>query len=260
MSVFLFLFFYSNTMDTLQLLESNLREIRAHKCHKRRYFVNNQFVLTPSFEGKAIGSYITGKASLHQRGKGIPILHQMIMEHPEEDWNIVSLDFVDLASEAIQLFIGMNFGPLTIELALMGGADGSRRSAEDVTNFVRSKVLKGSCLLLHPKHELHHLLPRIIHETSLTIVYKLSGKLYTIELALSDLTRTQCAVVLNQHNHLRNGATLLTLGSSNEGNGTIPTKRRSGVTVTWQKTAQQTVRFSYQGRDETEKLIDSWTE
>jgi len=34
----------------------------------------------------------------------------------------------------------------------------------------------------------------------------------------------------------------------------------SGVTVTWRKTAQQTVRFSYLGRDETKKLIDSWTE
>ena len=257
--------FFSNTTDTLALLESNLREIRVHKANKRRYFVNNKFVFTPVFSTKQITKYVTGEATflpveLAKRGlykpapggSGIPLLHEIMMEHPHEDWNLLSLDFVDLAPAALQLFIGMNFERMEIELALLGTST-SRRSPEDVTDLVRSKILRGSCLFFHLKHDLDEL------ESSLTLVYKIANKLYTIVVGLSEFRETH-VLVLNQQNHIQAGAKEVNIGMGREGNGTIWSTRRSGVTVTWQKTESLELRFGFLDEDRTEKLVDAWGE
>ncbi len=242
-------------------MESNLREIRVHKANKRRYFVNNQFVFTPKFQTKQIKDYITGQATLlpvnlAKRGlynpapSGMPILHEIMMEHPDEDWNILSLDYVDLAPAALQLFIGMNFEPMEIELALLGTSS-SRRSIDDVTDIVRSKILRCSCLFLHLKNDLDE------SESALTLLYRIGNKLYTIVVHLSDLVETH-VLVLNQQNHIKAGAKEVSIGNGTEGNGTIWSTRRSGVTVTWQKTEDMKFRFGYLDQDKTQNFVDAW--
>jgi hypothetical protein len=262
-------------MDTLELLEGNLREIQIYRAYKRRDFVNNQFVLTPGFQCNNLCGLLTGRSSLQpvqlatqelyqppgaSKGRGIPLLHEMFIEHPEEDWNLLSLDFVDLAPSLMQLWVGMNFGPLGIELALMGnnnGGDNNRRStAEDVTELVRSKILRGSCLFLHPFHEFD---ADDIEDakSTLTIVYKVSGKLYSIVMPWSELSSAD-VIILNEHNHLLAGGTELTIGEGTQGNGTIVPPRHSRVTVTWQKTEDKSFRFGYLDKDDTQKLVEGW--
>jgi len=256
---------WHNTTNTLELLESNLREIRRHKANIRRYFVNNQFVLTPAFDANDLCDYVIGKASLQpvqlanqglyqapagSNGMGVPVLHEMFVGHPEDDWNVLSLDFVDLAPAAIQLWIGMNFGPFEIELALLGNTKStSRRSAEDVTEIMRSKIIRNSCLLLHPLWEFDPV-DLAVPDNTLTLVYRVSGKLYSIVVTLSELVLTQ-VVVLNEQNHLLAGGEELTIGE-NQGNGIINPQRRSGLMVTWQKTEQKSFRFGYVDDDGTE--------
>ena len=236
------------------MLESNLREIRAHKANKRRYFVNNQFVLTPRFgRGASLQPVQLANKGLYQPsrnsgGRGIPLLHECFLEHPEEDWNFVSLDFVDLCPTVLSLCIGMNFGSLEIELALLGsGESNSNSGATDVTDLVRSKILRESCLFLHPKNEFD---PQALDvpEASLTLVYRISGKLYTIVVVLSDQISPH-VVVLNPHNHLLAGGKELLIGKGTRGNGTIQPFGQSGITMKWQKTDNRSIRFSYLDKD-----------
>ena len=243
---------FSDTTSPLELLESNLREIRNHKAFKRRYFVNNQFVLTPKFgKGSSLQPVQLAKQGLYQppassRGRGIPLLHEIFLERHEEDWNILSLDFVDLCPTALQLWIGMNFGSsLEIEMALLGsGTKADSKSATDVTDLVRSKILRESCLFLHPKNEFD---PEAlgVPEASLKVVYRISSKLYTIVVGLF----SPHVVVLNPHNHLLAGGKELLIGKGTRGNGTIQPFGQSGITMKWQKTDNRSIRFSYLDKD-----------
>ena len=261
------------------MLEGNLREIQIHKDYKRRHFVNNQFVLTPAFQCSNLFSYLSGRSSLQpvqlatqglyqpprgSKGRGIPLLHEMFIEHPEEDWNLLSLDFVDLAPSLMQLWVGMNFGPLEIEMALIGNNGGDddisvgRSTAEDVTELVRSKILRGSCLFFHPLHEFD---PEDLEnsKSTLTIVYKVSGKLYSIVMSWSELASAD-VIIMNEHNHLAAGGTELTIGEGTQGNGSIAPPRHSSVTVTWQMTENKSFRFGYLDEDDTQKLVEGWIE
>jgi len=264
---------WHNTMDTLELLESNLREIRAHKTHSRRYFVNNQFVLTPAFRTNNLFGLLTGSKSIQpvhlanwglyqppkgSHGRGVPVLHEIFLGHQDEDWNVLSLDFVDLAPAIIDLWIGMNFGSLEIELALLGNlpksrAFSTRRSAEDVTELVRSRILRGSSLFLHPMHEFDPDELAANPGASLTVVYRVSKKLFSVVVPLRELATTQ-VVVLNEHNHKLAGGTELTIGSV-QGNGRIDDSRQKrGPVVTWQKTENRSLRFGYLEEDNSQKL------
>ena len=228
----------------------NLEHIRHPSANREKKFVNSQFVLTPDPKAFSITgrNYLTpmrlANKQLYQSpksssGRGVPFLHRIILENPDEAWNIISLDFVGLAPAALPLFIGMNFCPLKIELALLGGGGGGA-SAKNVTNIVSSKVLKGSCLFLHPKHDFTT--SNREESTMLTLVYKISEKLYTIAMNLEWTD----VVLLNQHNHLSAGGTLLTIGAGkgNKTKGIITTK--SGAKVTWEKTAgEQGIRFGH---------------
>ena len=250
----------SNTTNSLELLESNLREIRMHKANKRRYFVNSQFVLTPAFDGDICG-LLTGSNTLQpvllanrnlyqsprgSHGKGVPVIHEIFLEHPEEDWNVVSLDFIDLAPSVIDLCVGFNFHPFEIQLALLGNG-GGRRSAEDVTELIRAKVLRGTCLFLHPLHEFDpedYRLPQF----ALTIIYKISETMYSIVIPLSKDKSTP-VILLHEHNHLLAGGSEISFGEGTQGNGRMA-PRNSGVTLTWQKTEQMSFRFAYLDEDE----------
>jgi len=249
---------WHNTSDARELVDDNFREICEHKANEREYFVNNQFVLTPAFKTRDIPSYLTRKSRLqpvylankrlyqpptYTKGRGIPLLHETFVNKPEEDWNILSLDYVDLAPAAIQLWIGMNFAPLEIELALLGNSGAHGRIANDVTDLVRSKVLRKSCLFLHPKYDFD-LRDLEIPEASLTLIYKISGTLYTIVVALSSVLWFIDVVVLNQHNHLLAGGTELTIEEGEAGNVTI-CPSGDGVAVPWQRTEEHGIRFGY---------------
>jgi len=220
-----------NTTDARELVDGNVQEIRKHKANKREYFMNNQFILTPAFKSSDISSYLTRKSRLqpvqlanqglyqppkYSKGRGIPILHDTFVQNPEEGWNLLSLDYVDLAPAVIQLWIGMNFSPLEIELALLGNIGAPQRVAKDVTDLVRSKILRESCLFLHPKHEFN-LRDLEVPESSLTLVYKISGTRYTIMVAL----RSTDVVVLHQYNHLLAGGTELPIEEGTVGRAII---------------------------------------
>jgi len=253
---------FHNTMNSLELLESNLREIRRHKANKRRYLVNNQFILTPCFDGDICG-LLSGASTLQpvklanrklyqpprgSHGTGIPVIHEIFLEHPEEDWNVISLDFVSLAPSIVDLCIGFNFHPLEIQLALLGNG-GGRRSAEDVTELVRAKVLRGTCLFLHPLHEFDpedYRLPQF----ALTIVYKISETIYSVVIPLTKDEFTP-VILLHEHNHLLAGGEEICFGEGTRGNGSMM-PRDSGVTLTWQKTEQMSFRFAYVDDDEDE--------
>ena len=252
--------YFSETNNPSRLMKSNLDEIQFHKAEKRRYFVNNQFVLTPTVKGNFLG-FLHGETSLRpwllatrglygvpkgSNGTGIPNIHKFFLEHPEEDWNLVSLDFVDLAPSVVELCIGVNcaFGPpLDIKLALLS-------STKDVTELVRSKILRKCCLFLHPLHDFDG---KDLSDTdsSLTIVYKLSGKLYTIVIPLS-----MSAIVLNEHNHVSAGGTELSIGDGTQGNRTFA-PRNSGVVVTWQKSEDMSLRFGYLDEDVSKRNNDA---
>ena len=179
------------------------------------------------------------------------------MENPEEDWNIVSLDFVDLTPSITQLLIGMNFSPIEIQLALLGRRDDNRKSAqkEDVTEQIRAKIVRGSCLFLHHLNEFDG---KNLDESSLTLVYKFSGKLHSIVVPLSELTNH--TIVLSEHNHLLAGGKMLEIEEGTQGNGTINSPRRSAPTLTWQKTEQLSIRFGYLSEDDTTKMMVDLTE
>jgi len=260
-----------DTMNPLELLESNLREIRVHKASKRRYFVNNQFFLTPSFDGHILG-LLGGSTTLqpiqlanrklytpakNSHGAGVPVIHEMFLEHPGEDWNVISLDFVDLEPSIVDLFIGFNFHNFHIHLALLG--TGSRRSAEDVTELIKAKVLRGKCLFLHPLHDLDSDDYRV-QEYTLTIVYKISGKMYSIVIPLTRDNPTP-VILLHEHNHLMAGAEEISFGEVTQGNGRV-SPRNSGVTLTWQKTEKQSFRFAYLDDEDVEEPseLDTMTE
>jgi len=251
---------FHDTDDTMELLKGNLEVIQFHNARKRRYFVNNQFVLTPKFQSKNIGGLLLGKKTLQpvqlanqglyqppkgSKGTGIPALHQTFLENHDKDWNLVSMDFVDLVPSFVDLLIGVNFSPLRIELALVGDRDGNQRrtSANDVTELVRQKVLRGTCLMLFPRNMFD---PSVVSVSSLALIYTISGIKYSIVIPMeaSSTSTTTPVIVLNEHNHLRAGGTELIIGEGTEGNGTI-VPPDSGHTVTWQKTERMSFRFGY---------------
>jgi len=106
----------------------------------------------------------------------MPLLHEFWVDRAtsaeHEPWNIVSLDCVDLAPAIVAMLVGLNgVGSLEILLATLvsssssssspsskpkssgggggGGANNHNRFTVCVTDQVRSRVLRESCLFLH---------------------------------------------------------------------------------------------------------------
>jgi len=187
---------------------------RQEQEEHQELLVNSQFVLTPSLRGAAgrdlaglclgrtsfleplamvhgggLYSYRTQRSKLapgRRRGwsrwRGAsdrrdqpPALHTFWSAHAGEDWNLVSLDFVDLVPAVVGALIGSNSGRLEVLLAVRvrGGGDAGgdddaivcreeqrgraparrrrKRTARDITSTVRSSVLRGSCLFWDPR-------------------------------------------------------------------------------------------------------------
>lgn len=252
---------WHNKTDAWALLRENLKEIHivVFKAKRRRFFVNNQFFLTPKVSGffqsgKSLAPIELANKELYQPPfeGGIPLLHAFFLEHYDEDWNMLSLDFVDRAPSLMNLWIGMNFGTLTIELALVGsGPDNRSSNAQDVTEIVKNRVIRKSCLFLHPKTDFETV-DTSVPDPNLTIVYSIAGKLHSIVVPLSkDDPAYAPVIVLSEQNHILAGGAVLTVGEM-EGNGTVDPET-SGVLVTWQKTERKSFRFGYQGMEEQKK-------
>ena len=101
----------SNTTDSKYLLECNLDEVKA--AGDQGKLLNNQFVLTPGIGSAGdILKLVLGWTSLQpvylandlyrpQKRHGAPILHEFFAQNPDEKWNLVSMDYVDLTPAMI---------------------------------------------------------------------------------------------------------------------------------------------------------------
>ena len=151
------LFLTSNTHDSKQLLEWNLDEVKAHG--KKGKLLNNQFVLTPGVGNigdilkLALGwsslqpVYLANDLYRPQKRHGAPLLHDFFAQHPDENWNVVSLDYLDLTPAMASLLVGLNFSSFDILLATVQyGNPNFYRPSMSVTSKVQSHVMRGKVL------------------------------------------------------------------------------------------------------------------
>lgn len=224
----------NNTNDSKQLMEWNLEEVKSQG--KKGKLLNNQFVLTPGFSRASdILKLILGWSTLQpvylaihlykpQKRHGAPILHEFFAQNPNENWNIVSMDYVDLTPAMISLLVGINFSPFDIMLATVQyGNPNFYRPSMSVTSKVQSHVMRGKCLFLNVGKDFGS------NFGTLTLAYRVLGKFYSIVIHFDGSS----VIVLNEYNHMQAGSKEIVIeegaeeGSINPGGG--------GTIMTWSK-------------------------
>lgn len=223
-----------NTHDSKQLLEWNLEEVKAQG--KKGKFLNNQIVLTPGVGSPGdIVKLLLGWSSLQpvymandlykpQKRHGAPILHDFFAQNPDYDWNLVSMDFVDLTPAVVSLLVGINFSTFDIMLATVQyGNPNFYRPSMSVTSKVQSHVMRGKCLFLNVGKDFGS------NFGTLTLAYRVLGKFYSIVIHFDGSS----VIVLNEYNHMQAGSKEIVIeegaeeGSINPGGG--------GTIMTWSK-------------------------
>ncbi|KAG7346937.1 phosphatidylinositol-specific phospholipase C, X domain containing protein [Nitzschia inconspicua] len=223
-----------NTHDPKQLLEWNLEEVKSKGGQGK--LLNNQFVLTPG-----VGSFgdivklALGWASLQPvylandlykplKRHGAPLLHEFFAQHPDEPWNLVSLDYVDLTPTIMSLLVGLNFSSFDIMLATVQyGNPNFFRPSMSVTSKVQSHVMRGKVLFLNVGKDFGS------NFGTLTLAYRVMRKFYSIVIHFDGSS----VIVLNEYNHLQAGSKEIVIeegaeeGSINPGGG--------GTIMTWSK-------------------------
>jgi hypothetical protein len=223
---------YSNTRSKEQLFEWNLEEVKGQG--KIGKFLNNQFVLTPGVGGVPdVLKLVTGLVSLQPvylandlykppKKHGSPPLHSFFQAHGEEDWNLVSLDFVDLCPALVGFLIGLNFSEFEIILATVQyGNPNFFRPSMSVTSKVQSHVVRNRALFLNVGKDFGS------NFGTLTLAYRVKESYYSIVIHFDGSS----IIVLNEYNHLQAGSKELIIeedeeeGSINPGGG--------GTVMTW---------------------------
>lgn len=223
-----------NTNDAKQLLELNLEEVVANG--KKGKLLNNQFVLTPSVGGAGdLLKLIFGISSLQpvylandlykpRKRHGAPTLHEFFAQNPDNNWNIVSMDYVDLTPAMISLLVGINFSIFDIMLATVQyGNPNFYRPSMSVTSKVKSHVMRDRCLFLNVGKDFGS------NFGTLTLAYRVLGKFYSIVIHFDGSS----VIVLNEYNHIQAGSKEIVIeegaeeGSINPGGG--------GTIMTWSK-------------------------
>jgi len=223
-----------NTNDSKQLLEWNLEEVKSQG--KEEKLLNNQFVLTPGVGSAGdIVKLILGWSSLQpvylandlykpQKRHGAPVLHEFFAQNPNENWNLVSMDYVDLTPAMISLLVGINFSCFDIMLATVQyGNPNFYRPSMSVTSKVQSHVMRGKCLFLNVGKDFGS------NFGTLTLAYRVLGKFYSIVIHFDGSS----VIVLNEYNHMQAGSKEIVIeegaeeGSINPGGG--------GTIMTWSK-------------------------
>jgi hypothetical protein len=216
------------------LLELNLDEVKAHS--KKGKLLNNQFVLTPGVGGiKDIPQLLAGFTSLQPvylanelykppKKHGTPLLHTFFQQNAEENWNLVSMDYIDLCPAIVSLLVGFNFSPFEIVLATVQyGNPNFYRPSMSVTSKVQSHVVRESVLFLNVGRDFGS------NFGTLTLAYKVRDKFYSIVIHFDGSS----VIVLNEYNHMQAGSKEIVIeegveeGSVNPGGG--------GTVMTWAK-------------------------
>jgi hypothetical protein len=224
----------SNTHNPKQLLEWNLEEVKTKGNQGK--LLNNQFVLTPGVGNFVdILKLILGWASLQPvylandlykplKRHGAPILHDFFAQYPDQPWNLVSLDYLDLTPSMVSLLVGLNFSPFDIMLATVQyGNPNFFRPSMSVTSKVQSHVMRGRALFLNVGKDFGS------NFGTLTLAYRVLGKFYSIVIHFDGSS----VIVLNEYNHLQAGSKEILIeegaeeGSINPGGG--------GTIMTWSK-------------------------
>lgn len=223
-----------NTNDYKQLLEWNLEEVKSQG--KKGKLLNNQFVLTPGIGSAGdILKLILGWSSLQpvylandlyrpQKRHGAPVFHEFFAQNPNDNWNLVSMDYVDLTPAMMSLFVGINFSAFDIMLATVQyGNPNFYRPSMSVTSKVQSHVMRGKCLFLNVGKDFGS------NFGTLTLAYRVLGKFYSIVIHFDGSS----VIVLNEYNHMQAGSKEIVIeegaeeGSINPGGG--------GTIMTWSK-------------------------
>ena len=197
-------------------------------------FLCNQFVLTPGVGGAPdIVKLMMGAASLQPvylannlykppKKHGSPPLHTFFQDHGEKDWNIVSLDFIDLCPAVFGFLVGLNFSKLEILLATVQyGNPNFFRPSMAVTSKVATHVVRGRVLFLNVGKDFGS------NFGTLTLAYRVKDKYYSIVIHFDGSS----IIVLNEHNHISAGSQEIIIeddaeeGSVNPGGG--------GTVMTW---------------------------
>ena len=230
----------SNTRDADQLLEWNLEEVKTNGKTDGK-FLNNQFVLTPGVSGVMdVARLVLGWSSLqpvylanelyapHER-HGAPTLHTFFQKHSDENWNLITMDYVDLCPAMMGLLIGLNFSDFEILLATVQyGNPNFYRPSMSVTSKVQSHVMRNKVLFLNVGRDFGS------NFGTLTLAYRVQDKYYSIVIHFDGSS----TIVLHEYNHMQAGSSEIPTDDGEEegtvnpgGGGTIMlwTKKEDGV-------------------------------
>ena len=168
---------WHNTRNIDQLLEWNLDQVDKFGDN-RNLFLNNQFLLTPGVGGVGdVVSLLVGQSSLrpvsfanqlYQKDK----LDDFMRQHADKPWNMIMLDFVDLAPALVSFLIGLNFPSKLEILTAAASPGGGAAKSTNVTAKIRKFVKRDKVLYLT---NIRQDLELDYDEGKLTIAYSLGG-------------------------------------------------------------------------------------
>lgn len=223
---------FNNTRNIDDMLDLNLEEVKEES--KKGKLLNNQFILTPGVGGAPdVAKLLFGMNSLQPvylannlykppKRHASPPLHTFFQEHGTENWNLVSLDFVDLCPAMMGFLVGLNFTEFEIMLATVQyGNPNFFRPSMSVTQKVQSHVVRNRVLFLNVGKDFGS------NFGTLTLAYRVHDKFYSIVIHFDGSS----VIVLNEYNHLQAGSKEIVVdddaeeGSINPGGG--------GTLMTW---------------------------
>eukprot|EP00804_Cyclotella_cryptica_P005321 CCRYP_019481-RA/>CCRYP_019481-RA protein AED:0.04 eAED:0.04 QI:278/1/1/1/1/1/3/160/439 len=143
---------WHNTQCTTQLLENNEKFLRDN-AQSEDFIVNSQFVLTPMPPSGAsdalrllCGVHSLRPVSLVRQLYKKDVLERFLRDRAEENWNVVTLDFINLCTQLCGFLIGLN-SPRVLKIieSIVSSQDGKH---VDVTKIMNSLVKRGSTLFV----------------------------------------------------------------------------------------------------------------
>ena len=201
--------------------------------------MNNQFVFTPGVGGvqdiiQALGGftslqpvYLTNELYKPPKRHATAPLHTFFQKNADENWNLVSLDFIDLCPAIVSLLVGFNFSPFEIILATVQyGNPNFYRPSMSVTSKVQSHVVRKTVLFLNVGRDFGS------NFGTLTLAYKIKDKYYSIFIHFDGSS----VIVLNEYNHLQAGSKEVVMGEGEE-EGTV-NPGGGGTIMTWSKSEE----------------------
>lgn len=198
--------------------------------------MNNQFVFTPGVGGiQDVARIVGGLASLQpvylanvlykppKKHTTAP-LHAFFAKNADENWNVVSMDYIDLCPAIVSLLVGFNFSPFEIVLATVQyGNPNFYRPSMSVTSKVQSHVVRNKVLFLNVGKDFGS------NFGTLTLAYRVKNKYFAIIIHFDGSS----VIVLNEYNHMQAGSKEVVIEEGEE-EGTV-NPGGGGTIMTWCK-------------------------